>query len=190
MNPEEILELAALKAVGAMSPKADGQLQELLSSAEPATRAEAMRLQDEAALLAVAQTSARQPSAALKGKILARVQAGELSKSALNPFFTIGRNEGQWQTLPIPGVRVKDLSVDVKRGTSVKLYELAAGAHFPEHHHSGPEECYVVAGDFHVEGRVLHTGDFHHAEGESDHGESFSENGCTLLVMVSSHDYK
>jgi anti-sigma factor ChrR (cupin superfamily) len=190
MNPELLVEMAALKAVGAMSHEADGKVQELLSAADADTRAEALRLQDDAALLAVAQTSARKPSGALKGKILARVQSGELSKAAANPFFTIGRNEGQWLTLPIPGVRVKDLSVDARRGTSVKLYELAAGAHFPEHHHSGPEECYVLAGDFHVEGRVLHAGDFHHAESESDHGESFTENGCTLLVMVSTDDYK
>ena len=190
MNPEELVELAALKAVGSIRPEDECQVQELLSDADESTRAEAMHLQDDAALMAVAQTSARNPSAALKGKILARVQSGELSKSAANPFFTIGRNEGQWQTLPIPGVRVKDLSVDSKRGTSVKLYELAPGSHFPEQHHSGPEECYVLAGDFHVEGRVLHSGDFHHAEGDSDHGESFTENGCTLLVMVSTDDYK
>jgi anti-sigma factor ChrR (cupin superfamily) len=190
MNPEPLVELAALKAVGALSHEEDGKVQEFLSEADASTRSEAMRLQDDAALLAVAQTSARKPSAALKGKILARVESGELSKPSAKPFFTIGRNEGTWQALPIAGVRVKDLSVDAKRGTSVKLYELAAGAHFPEHHHSGPEECYVVSGDFHVEDRVLHAGDFHHAEMESDHGESFTENGCTLLVMVSSNDYK
>ena len=38
--------------------------------------------------------------------------------------------------------------------------------------------------------RSKYSGDFHHAEGDSDHGESFTENGCTLLVMVSTDDYK
>ena len=190
MNPEQLVDLAALKAVGAIRPEEAVQVQELLSAADADTRAEAILLQDDAALMAVAQTVVRKPSAALKEKILARVKSGELPKSLANPFFTVGRNEGQWQTLPIPGVRVKDLCVDDKRGTSVKLYELAPGAHFPEHHHSGPEECYVVTGDFHVEGRMLHAGDFHHAESDSDHGESFTEYGCTLLVMVSSDDYK
>jgi anti-sigma factor ChrR (cupin superfamily) len=190
MNPEQLIELAALKAVGAMNLEDEGKVQELLSSADAPIRAEALRLQDDAALMAVAQTSARKPSGALKGKILARLQAGELSQSAPGPIFSIGRNEGQWQTLPIPGSRVKDLFVDARRGTSVKLYELAPGAYFPEHHHSGPEECYVVSGDFHVGGRVLNAGDFQHAESNSDHGKSFTENGCTLLVMVSTDDYK
>ena len=90
----------------------------------------------------------------------------------------------------MPGVRVKDLVADTRRGLSVQLYELAPGARFPTHHHSGPEECYVVSGDFHVEGRVLHGGDFHHADAESDHDESFTEKGCTLLVMVATADYK
>jgi len=40
-----------------------------------------------------------------------------------------------------------------------------------------------------VAAEVLHGGDFHHAEEESDHGESFTENGCTLLVMVATADY-
>jgi hypothetical protein len=54
----------------------------------------------------------------------------------------------------------------------------------------GPEERFVVSGDFHVEGRVLHAGGFHHAQAESDHGESFTEGGCRLLVMVATDDYR
>ncbi|MDR3456560.1 MAG: cupin domain-containing protein [Verrucomicrobiae bacterium] len=188
MKPEQLSELAALKAVGALDIREADAAQNLLNQAGAKTRAEAVRLEEAAALMAVAQSPARKPSPSLKGKILARVGAGA-RPPAQNPFFFVGRNEGEWQTLPVPGVRVKDLSVDARRGTSVKLYELAAGARFPGHHHSGPEECYVLAGDFHVEGRVLHGGDFHHAEGESDHEESFTEHGCTLLVMVTTADY-
>ena len=189
MNPEQLGELAALKAVGALNNGDDGKVQDLLKQADAKTQAWAARLQDDAALMAAAQSPARKPSISLKGKILARVQAAE-RPAGQNSFFFIGRTEGEWQTLPVPGVRVKDLSVDARRGLSVKLYELAPGARFPGHHHSGPEECFVVSGDFQVEGRVLGAGDFHHAESGSDHGESFTAHGCTLLVMATTDDYK
>lgn len=193
MKSESLNELAALKAVGALDADAEGtaQLREFLAAADAQTKDEVAKLADAAALMAVAHSPARQPSISLKGKIMARIQAGELraAKPAPNPFFFVGRNEGQWETLPVPGVRVKNLNVDERRGISVKLYELAPRTQFPEHHHSGPEECYVLAGDFHVEGRVLQAGDFHHAEANSDHRVSHTENGCTLLVMVTTADY-
>ena len=188
MKPDHLNELAASNAVGALKSDESEQFHDSLATADEQTKAGIIQLQDDAALFAVAQSSERNPSASLKGKILAQVQASAVSFP--KPFFFVERNEGQWQTLPIPGVRAKDLSADSRLGMSVKLYELAAGARFPNHHHSGPEECYVVCGDFHVEDRVLHGGDFHHAESNSDHGESFSENGCTLLVIVGTDDYK
>lgn len=162
-----------------------------LATADAALKAEVASLADTAALVALAQSPARQPSASLKGKILARIQSPRRSESgpSLNPFYFIGRSEGQWETLSVAGVRVKNLTVDEQRGVSVKLYQLEPGAHFPEHRHSGPEECYVVSGDFHVEGHTMYAGDFHHAEAESDHAESYTENGCTLLVMVTTADY-
>jgi anti-sigma factor ChrR (cupin superfamily) len=69
------------------------------------------------------------------------------------------------------------------------LYELAPGTRFPSHHHAGAEECYVLSGDFHVEGSILHAGDFHHAESHSDHHESFTEHGCQLLIVAAAGDY-
>src|SRR5262249_54034568 len=98
-------------------------------------------------------------------------------------------SEGEWKTLPIPGVRCKELAHDARRGLSVKLYELAPGSTFPSHRHSGPEECFVLSGDFHVEGTVLHAGDFHHAPPQSDHRLSSTVTGCQLLVVVADIDY-
>ena len=69
------------------------------------------------------------------------------------------------------------------------LIDLAPGTRYPIHHHHGGEECFVVSGDFHVEGRCLGAGDFHHAEGATDHGESFTEHGCRLLIVADAADY-
>ena len=190
MNSEQLDELAALKAVGALDGQGVDKLRKLLASTDAQTKADVVKLSDAAALMAVAHSPAQRPTASLKGKILARIQAGERRaiQPPQNPFSFVGRGEGQWEMLPVPGVRMKNLKVDEKRGLSVKLYELAPGTQFPGHHHSGPEECYVISGDFHVEGRVLHAGDFHHAEADTDHGVSHTENGCTLLVMVTTAD--
>lgn len=192
MNAERFNELATLHAVGALDGAELREFETLAATVSPALKAEVAQWQDTAALLAVASISARPAAPAVKAKIMARIKPGPSVPPAQNqnPFYSITREEGEWATLPVPGVRVKTLAEDTRRGLSTKLYELAPGVHFPGHHHSGPEECFVLSGDFHVEGRVLHGGDFHHAEPHSDHGESFTVNGCTLLVMAVSDDYK
>ena len=189
MITEQFNELASLKAAGALDEEDVARFNDLLSSCDGASKSAATSLQDAAAVMAVAQSPLRTPSAALKAKIMARIKTTTKVPTTVSQFFSIGRDEGEWETLPILGVRVKTLSENPRSGTSVKLYELAPGTRFPGHHHSGPEECFVVSGDFHVQSRVLHAGDFHHAEPESDHQESFTEHGCTLLVMVSTSDY-
>jgi len=181
-------ELAALNAIGALDGPEAREFEASLASADPDARAEVRRMNDTAAALAHAR-SAPLP-ANLKAKAMARIRLPAPDQPPPHPFFFIGRNEGEWQTLPVPGIRMKELTADPRRGMSVRLYELTPGARFPHHHHSGPEECFVVSGDFHVEGRVLHGGDFHHAEEGTDHGESYTVAGCQLLVMATTTDYK
>lgn len=185
MNTERLLELAALHAAGALDGQELQEYEVARRDAAPAVQAEIARLHDTAAALAFRAPAVPPPS--LKARVLAAVRPSP--PPARLPFAFVMRDEGYWQALPVPGVRMKELAADPARGTSVRLYELAPGAHFPHHHHSGPEECFVVSGDFHVEGRVLHGGDFHHADEHSDHGESYTEGGCMLLVMATSTDY-
>jgi len=188
MSQEQTSELAALNAVGALDPDEAATFAALLATANAETKAEIARFLDAAALVAISKSPARKSSASLKAKIMARIDAvsGSSAAPSLSKFYFIGHDEGEWQTLPIPGMRVKELAFDERRGVSMKLYELAPGARLPEHHHSGPEGCFVLSGDCRLEGRVLHAGDFHYAEPDSDHGEGFSENGCLLLVMSAS----
>ena len=191
MKTDRSTELASLNALGLLADAEREAFLTHLASADARTQAAQARMCDTLALAAVAQSPARPLPAGLKAKVMAQARESARAKAAKLPpdFYNVLRGEGEWRTLPVPGVRVKDLAEDAPRGRSVKLYELAPGARFPEHHHTGPEECFVVSGDFHVEGRVLHGGDFHHAESETDHGESFTEGGCTLLVMVATKDY-
>ncbi|MBK8550336.1 MAG: cupin domain-containing protein [Ignavibacteria bacterium] len=99
-------------------------------------------------------------------------------------------DSNEWIQHPeIEGVQIKRLSVNTDKGYLMILLKAAAGAEYPAHHHSGAEECYVLEGDLYVEGKYLGPGDFHHAEGDSDHDPLRTKNGCTLLLVVDPKDY-
>jgi hypothetical protein len=78
--------------------------------------------------------------------------------------------------------------VFLRAWTRIETYD-APGVRFPPHHHTGDEECYVISGSLIACGRRLVAGDFHHAEGGSDHGELFTEEGCRVLLVVPPEDY-
>ena len=47
----------------------------------------------------------------------------------------------------------------------------------------------MLSGSVNVEGRLLRAGDFHHAEGDSDHAELWTEEGVEVLLVASASDY-
>lgn len=109
------------------------------------------------------------------------------SKTGFNFIFT---DSSDWINHPqINGIKVKTLAVNEDKGYLMILMKAAAGAEYPSHHHNGAEECYVIEGDLYVEGKYLGPGDFHHAEGGSDHEPLRTKNGCTLLLVVDPKDY-
>jgi hypothetical protein len=55
--------------------------------------------------------------------------------------------------------------------------------------HTGPEECYVIRGSLVVEGQLLRAGDFHHAEGASDHDALHTDEGVEVLLVAAASDY-
>ena len=66
--------------------------------------------------------------------------------------------------------------------------KLDAGARYPAHVNAGPEDFFVLTGDLHIGDRRLGPGDFHHADGGSQHEENFSVEGCTLLAVLTTDD--
>ncbi len=84
---------------------------------------------------------------------------------------------------------MKILAIDRARDRVTMLIKAEPGARYPAHRHSGPEECYVISGSVNVEGRLLRAGDFHHAEGDSDHAELWTEEGVEVLLVASASDY-
>ena len=83
---------------------------------------------------------------------------------------------------------MKPLFVDRERDYVTMLVRMAPGTSYPCHRHGGAEECYVLQGDLHVAGQVLHSGDHQRADDASEHGVQSTEEGCLLLIVSSQHD--
>lgn len=98
--------------------------------------------------------------------------------------------EADWLPHPVPGIRMKVLSLNRERGYATLLLDVEPGVRFPAHHHTGgDEECYVVSGSLYTCGRRLAAGDFVHADAETDHGELWTEEGCRVILVVPPEDY-
>lgn len=125
------------------------------------------------------------PRPELRARLMARVRQDDPPKGFSFRFAS----DDDWLPHPVPGIRMKVLAMDRARGIATLLLDVAPGAVFPAHHHSSDEECYVVSGTLIACGRSIGPGDFHHADGGSDHGELRTDTGCRVLLVVEPEDY-
>ncbi len=196
MISEQQQEQASLYALGALTAaereafeaevRADHDLQKLLHS-----------LQATAELLAKASPP-MSPPAELRNKIMSRIKIPEgappSSTSAAATAmlaglrFTDASDAAGWKRLPVPGASIKLLSLQQDRGYAVLLGKLAPGTRYPAHVNAGPEDFVVLSGDLHIGSRKLNPGDFHHAEAGSQHEVNYSEEGCTLVAVLTTDD--
>ena len=180
MTPDDIQALILADAIGALDPDERRELKSRLDAMPPHERAEASQLYDASVEIA-ASASCQMPSPAVRDALLARI--------ATPSHHTISASDGEWVETSVPGLRKKILAIDRARDRITMLLKGDPGARYPAHRHSGPEECFVISGSLVVEGRVLRAGDFHHAEGESDHGEIWTDEGMEVLLVASASDY-
>jgi anti-sigma factor ChrR (cupin superfamily) len=140
----------------------------------------------------------RAPPAALKDKLLARIEARPdpspvpprqtLAAALAGLRFVPGSETSGWKPLPVRGAWIKLLSFEPQRGYAVLLGKLEPGVRYPAHTNAGPEDFFILTGDLHVSDRVLGPGDFHHADAGSFHQENYSVEGCTLLAVLTADD--
>ena len=181
MIPADLQALALADAIGALDPDERRDLEARLAGLAPSARAEVARLYDASAEVAAGALVDEAPSPRVRDALLAKIAAPA--------NHTITAAEGDWIQTGVAGVQMKILAIDRARDRVTMLIKGDAGARYPAHRHSGPEECYVIRGSVHVEGRLLHAGDFHHAEGDSDHAELWTEGGVEVLIVASASDY-
>lgn len=142
---------------------------------------------DDRIALALARASdSGAPSLEVRAQLMARVRP----RAGVPRGFSFRMAaEDDWLPHPVPGIRMKVLAMNRDRGLATLLLDVAPGAVFPPHHHGADEECYVISGSLIACGRTIGPGDFHHADGGSDHGELRTETGCRVLLVVEPEDY-
>lgn len=180
MIPDDVQALALADAIGALDPDERRDLEHRLAALPGDARAEVAQLYD-AAVEISSTTTGEAPSPDVRAALLARI--------AVPANHTITAADGEWVQTPIPGIRMKILAIDRPRDRVTMLLRGEPGVTYPAHRHSGPEDCYVIRGSLVVEGRLLRAGDFHHAEGESDHAELHTDEGVEVLLVAAASDY-
>ncbi len=141
---------------------------------------------DDLLTVALARSAANSaPRPEVKKALLARLQ-----EPAIPPGFSFTWDaDPSWQPHPVPGIRMKVLSMNRAQGYATLLLDVAPNTRFPSHHHGAAEECYVVSGSLHTCGRRLGPGDFVHADADTDHAELYTEEGCRVLLVVEPEEF-
>lgn len=195
-------ELAALYLVGALDLPRRRQVEEALRAGDPEI-VDAMRTLEGGSLALAALAPEIAPPPALRQRILAAVAGEEAahrseqsqiwrqwsSDAGPEGIFTLRVDQGAWEETGVPGVQVRRLFVDRAANRMTAMFRMAPGTSYPEHHHDGHEECYVLHGDLHVgDDLVMHAGDYQRAESGSPHARQWTSGGCVLLVSTSMSD--
>jgi quercetin dioxygenase-like cupin family protein len=133
------------------------------------------------------------PRAEIRAQILARALHQDKRADALPPapegFAFRYAADNDWTPHPVPGIRMKVLSLNPRSGYATLLLDVAPGTRFPAHTHTQAEECYVLSGSLCTCDRRLQAGDFVHADAGTDHGELYTDDGCQVLLVVEPEDY-
>jgi anti-sigma factor ChrR (cupin superfamily) len=191
MISERQQEAASLYALGALTG-AEKEAFEAAVRAEPELRELVGGLERTAGLLARAIPPVAPPPG-LRDRIVRRAEAGATRAPSATPafpvnpafFFVAATDTAGWKQLPVPGASIKLLSADRERGYAVLLGRLERGVRYPAHGHETAEDILILTGDLTVAGRRLGPGDFHHCDAGTSHPVNFSDEGCTLLAVLS-----
>ena len=179
MITDELEALVLADAVGAIDADEKVDLESQLAALSPEDTIVVERLYE--SVLDLASTVALvDPPPAVRERLLASLR---------EPTRYVLAAEADWGESGLPGVRAKILAVDRARGLVTMLLRAQPGASYPAHHHTAPEECYVISGSIEQAGRVMRAGDFVHADADSDHEAITTSEGAEVLVVGAIADY-
>lgn len=176
---EALETLVLADAIGALDEDEQRELRRQIEALTPDQQEVVARLYD-ATLHVAAAVEPHDPPAHVRERVLAATR--EPSQYTL-------RAPDSWDESGIPGITAKVLAIDRPRGLVTLLLKGDVGARYPAHKHSGPEECYVIRGSISIGGLVLHAGDFHHADTDSDHDEILAREPAEVLLIGAMADY-
>ena len=138
-------------------------------------------------LAELAAANAEPPPAQVREQLMRRVFA-DVPPVPAGFAFSLAHSD-RWYAHPVPGIRMRVLSMNRQAGYATLLLDVDPGVRFPAHHHGGAEECYVISGTVYTCGRRMGPGDFLHADGGTDHGELWTDEGAQVILVVPPEDY-
>jgi anti-sigma factor ChrR (cupin superfamily) len=178
-------ELASLYALDVLGTEDKERFERHLDSGCTQCEADVRSYSDVAVHLA--NSVAVEPPAGLRNRLLDKARGSARTPGILmdgNGLLIARSSEIAWKSMA-PGIRVKRLYFDEVRKYDTSLVHMEAGAHYPSHHHKEIEELFVLSGDLHVEGQVMQAGDYCRADSSTLHSETFTDSGCTFLLLAS-----
>jgi anti-sigma factor ChrR (cupin superfamily) len=107
--------------------------------------------------------------------------------AAPDPFIVTRFQEIEWRACA-PGLHAKVLFKDPQAHTVTTLYKFDPGVTVPKHSHTGFEQCFILEGDFVVNGESYGPGDYHCAPPGSTH-ELITTTQGALVLIVAPYDY-
>jgi anti-sigma factor ChrR (cupin superfamily) len=96
-----------------------------------------------------------------------------------------GADERKWRDV---GAGLCVLDLHEENGRRMQLARIAPGGRIMAHKHAGPEVMYVVKGSLVVDGTRMHVGDVLISPAGSIHRETWSAEGCELVIECSPND--
>ena len=188
MSHGEWFERAEIHALGALDGEELTQFQAHLAAGCHPCEAH-LREAREALTLLPRSLALLGPPPGVKTRVLEQVERqttpAEGHRLVDEPGLTFVRSsEGEWQEIA-PGVFLKALYVDPLAQRSTALVRMGAGSRYGAHRHAETEELYVLEGSCFCGGQLLSESDYHRAEAGTIHVETWTENGCLMLVMTS-----
>ena len=140
-------------------------------------------------LAQLAADQAEAPRPEVRDRLMARISAAAAAPAPAGFAFNMAAQFDRWIQHPVPGIRVRVLSLNRERGHATLFLDVAPGTRFPPHHHAGAEECYVISGSLFTWGRRLGPGDFVHADSNTEHSEMWTDEGCQVLLVEPIADF-
>jgi quercetin dioxygenase-like cupin family protein len=172
---EEVEELAALYALGALGPAESGSFERRLATGCPLCRSAYQECRETVDALPLAAPDAA-PRPEVRVRLMERI-AGAAPQTAKTTMRTLVRpGDTEWSKAT-PGVEIRSLL-----GRKTMLVRMAPGAYLPEHEHRYGEQCLVLEGSIRSDDMEAHAGDFTFMPAGSTHLQLFSETGCLLLI--------
>jgi anti-sigma factor ChrR (cupin superfamily) len=187
-DQEQMLEQAALYALGALNTDEVKAFEQLLASDER-LRAECASFNGVMADLAMCTNEAVPPHTT-RETLLARIAKIEqkpkvvLATASKTPALNVDirAQEGNWMQLA-EKVFCKTLFVDPQSGLVTSLVKLEPGGYLPRHRHLGVEQTLVVEGDCVINGQVFYPGDYRVRACNTEDGAVTTEHG-TLIMLI------